>query len=428
VAGELNLRVVLARPVVPVLPTDQLVYALVELRPVAGSVTATLPLNLSLVLDRSGSMRGQKIERLREATRAVLDLLQPQDTISVVVFNNRARVLVPSQLVNDTTRRQMADEIRNLHADGGTQMAPAMEAALAELRRRIPESAPGAAAGQVTRMVLLTDGITEREKRCLGQADEARASGIPIVALGIGNDWNDKLMEQIAERTGGSADYVRNADDIGRFFQRTVLQMQAVALTNTRLEVRASLGVRCRAVYRVHPLISRLAAAPTSPDDRLTDLSLGELEQGHGQTLLLEFVVPARPQGAYRIAQVAVTYDAPAQHTTGQMERQDVLLEYSSVPQQQTPADSSIMNMVEKVTAFKLQTSALADLEAGNVERATGKLQNAVTRLLNQGDTELAETVQQEITNLERGRVMSPEGRKTIRFASGQTVRLDKNP
>src|SRR5690348_14654603 len=53
VAGELNLRVVLARPTVPVLPTEQLVYALVELRPVSGSVTTTLPLNLSLVLDRS---------------------------------------------------------------------------------------------------------------------------------------------------------------------------------------------------------------------------------------------------------------------------------------------------------------------------------------------------------------------------------------
>jgi Ca-activated chloride channel family protein len=123
VAGELNLRVLLARPIVPVLPTEQLVYSLVELRPVAGALTATLPLNLSLVLDRSGSMRGQKIERLRDATRAVFDLLQPQDTVSVIAFNNRAHVLVPSQPVTDQNRRQVAEEVRNLHADGGTQMA-----------------------------------------------------------------------------------------------------------------------------------------------------------------------------------------------------------------------------------------------------------------------------------------------------------------
>jgi Ca-activated chloride channel family protein len=248
---------------------------------------------------------------------------------------------------------------------------------------------------------------------------------VPIVALGIGNDWNDKLMEQIAEQTGGTADYVRKADDIPRFFQRTVLQMQAVALTNARLDVRTSLGVHCRAVYRVHPLIGRLGTA-SGPEQRTVDVPLGELEQGHGQTLLLEMVVPPRPQGSYRIAQVGVTYDAPTQHMSGQLVRDDVVLEYSAVPQQAAPADPAVMNLVEKVTAFKLQTSALADLESGNVEGATSKLHNAVTRLLNQGDTELAETVQQEIANLEKGRVMSPEGRKTIRFASGQTVRLDK--
>ncbi|HMA35925.1 MAG TPA: VWA domain-containing protein, partial [Chloroflexia bacterium] len=135
-AGELNLRVVLARPRVPVMPTEQLVYALLELRPAPGAVTTTLPLNLSLVLDRSGSMRGAKMDRLREATQAVLNLMQPQDTISVIVFNNKTRVLVPSQALTDSSRAQVADEIRRLEADGGTHMAPAMEAGLLELWRR----------------------------------------------------------------------------------------------------------------------------------------------------------------------------------------------------------------------------------------------------------------------------------------------------
>jgi Ca-activated chloride channel family protein len=111
---------------------------------------------------------------------------------------------------------------------------------------------------------------------------------------------------------------------------------------------------------------------------------------------------------------------------SGQLVRQDVLLEYSADPHLVPAPDPGVMNLVEKVTAFKLQTSALADLESGNVPAATSKLQNAVTRLLSQGDTELAATVQQEIANLEKGRAMTPEGRKTIRFRSGQTVRLDK--
>ncbi|HUS16547.1 MAG TPA: VWA domain-containing protein [Chloroflexia bacterium] len=424
-SGELNLRVALARPRVPVLPTAQLVYALLELRPNETTVSQALPLNLSLVLDRSGSMRGSKIERLREATSAVLDLLQPQDMLSVIGFNNRSRVLAASQPMTPAVRDQVRDEIGRLDADGGTNMAPAMEAGLLELWRRAAP-APGAPPiPMVSRMVLFTDGITEKEKRCLEQADAARQMGIPIVALGIGRDWNDKLMQSIAERSDGSADYVRRAEDIPQHFQRTVQQMQAVALTNARLDLRTSLGVTCRTVFRAHPLIARLGGAP-APDVRQFDLPLGELAQGHGQTLLLELVVPPRPAGAYRVAQVAVSYDAPAGNLVGEQARQEVLLEYTEDSHAAAMADPVVMNLVEKVTAFKLQSAALADLDAGNVPAATSKLQNAVTRLLNQGDVELAATVQQEIANLEKGRIMSPEGRKTIRFGSGQTVRLDK--
>lgn len=430
-AGDLNVRVLLGRPRVPVLSSEQLVYALVELRPTATATVAALPLNLSLVLDRSGSMRGAKIERLREAVLAVLDGLQAQDTLSVIAFNNKARVLVPSQAATEAGKAAISAEIRRLNADGGTNMAPAMEAALHELWQRVGPETGGAGAAAtramnpaVTRMLLLTDGITEKEKRCLDQADAARGMGVPIVALGIGRDWNDKLLETIGERSGGSADYVRNADDIPRHFQRTVQQMQAVALTDAQLDMRHALGVACRTVFRVHPLISRLATGAAGPDGRSLSAPLGEIAQGHGQTLLLELVVPPRPPGAYRVAQVAVSYRAgsAARATVAA----DVLLEYSAAPNVLREADSTVMNLVEKVTAFKLQTSALADVEAGNLPAATGKLQNALTRLLNQGDVELAATVQAELTNLEKGRTMTPEGRKTIRFASGQTVRLDK--
>ena len=76
---------------------------------------------------------------------------------------------------------------------------------------------------------------------------------------------------------------------------------------------------------------------------------------------------------------------------------------------------------------FFERKSALEDLEKGNVQSATQKLRGALTHLLNQGDTELAATVQTELNNLEKGRMMSPEGRKTIRFESGKTVRLNKS-
>ncbi len=421
-AGELDLRVTPARGVIPSLPTDQLVYALVELRPTENATTVTMPLNLSLVLDRSGSMQGKKIEALRAATQEVLDLLGPQDTFSVIAFNNRMKVLVPAQAVTPERKIALGREIRRIDADGGTNMAPAMEAGIIELRKHMPTS--GGGSGQVNRLVLLTDGITEREKRCQRQAEAAAGLGIPIVALGIGRDWNDKLMEAIADRTGGTADYVQDPDDIGRYFQRTVQQMQAVALQQAALHVRVVAGVTLRTVFRVYPLIGRLGGAAAG--EREVDSALGEIERGAGQTLLLELIVPARPPGAYRVAQMAARYEVPGGGATIQTVSAEVLLRYTADPSQVPPPDPRVMNLVEKVTAFKLQTRALEDMDAGNIEGATGKLQSAVTHLLSQGDVDLANTVQQEIENLQKARTMSPEGRKTIRFSSGKTVRLDR--
>jgi Ca-activated chloride channel family protein len=201
--------------------------------------------------------------------------------------------------------------------------------------------------------------------------------------------------------------------------------MQAVVLRRGTLQLRPALGIEVRNLYRVHPLIGKLDSS--KGPDRGINVTLGDLERDHGQTLLVEFVVPSRPPGSYRIAQVEVEYDVPASGLNAQRTGLDILLNYSHDPSAVPMPDPRIMNIVEKVSAFKLQTRALEDLEAGNLPAATTKLQGALTHLLNQGDTELAAIVQNELSNLEKGRMMSPEGRKTIRFESGKTVRLSNN-
>ena len=111
---------------------------------------------------------------------------------------------------------------------------------------------------------------------------------------------------------------------------------------------------------------------------------------------------------------------------TGERVNSDILLTYAHDASAVPLPDPQVMNLVEKTSAFKLQTRALQDLEAGNIPAATQKLRGALTHLLNQGDTELAATVERELDNLEKGRVMTSEGRKTIRFESGKTVRLSE--
>jgi Ca-activated chloride channel family protein len=421
---ELSIQSTLSRSTVPVMTVEQLVYCLLEMRPVEVAGGVPLPLNLCLVLDRSGSMGGSKMDNLREATTLVIDLLQPQDYLAVIFFNSRHEVVFPSRQISDEARRaELKSRVAGLKASGGTNMAPAMEAGLEELRKNMAPGG-GGPGGQVNRMVLLTDGITEKEKRCLEQAEQAGRIGVPITALGIGTDWNDKLMQAIGSRSGGDADYIDSPESIRSHFARAVQQMQAVVLRNAGITVRPALGINVRTIYRVHPLISRLDTTPGA--DRAAGALLGDLEREHGQTVLVEFVVPSRPPGAYRIAQIDVEYDVPRTALLKQRAVLDVLLSYSHDPAAVSPPNPTVMNIVEKVSAFKLQTRALEDLEAGNIPAATQKLQGALTHLLNQGDTQLAAIVRTELTNLEKGRTISPEGRKTIRFESGKTVRLNK--
>jgi Ca-activated chloride channel family protein len=226
----------------------------------------------------------------------------------------------------------------------------------------------------------------------------------------------------MANRSGGTADYIARPDEITTYFQNTVQRAQNTAVQNSVLNLRLVQGITPRAVWQVIPLINNLGYRPIS--DRDVSVPLGELETGQGRTLLVEFLVDPRPLGTYRVGQVELSYDVPALNIVGAKERIDVMLTFTGEPTQVNQVNPGVMNIVEKVSAFKLQTRALQDVQSGDVAGATQKLKSAVTRLLNQGEVELAETMQQEISNLEQSGQLSSEGQKTIKFQGRKTVRL----
>ncbi|MEI7770971.1 MAG: VWA domain-containing protein [Chloroflexales bacterium] len=411
-AGEVTLRATLARPYLAATTTPQVAYALIEVQPSAVMAQVRTPVNVSFVLDRSGSMKGEKIERLRQAIGMAVNMLDAQDIASVVIFDHRCEVLLPAAAVTD--RRGILDRVGRIRDAGGTKIAPALEKGLREIEKD--------RSGAIRRLVLLTDGQTENEDECLRRAEDAGKLGIPVTALGIGKDWNEDLLIEMANRSGGTADYIAKPDEITTYFQNTVQKAQNSAIQNSAINLRLVQGVTPRAVWQVIPLINNLGYKPIS--DRDVSVALGDLETGQGRTLLVEFLVDPRPIGTYRVGQVEVSYDIPALSLIAQKARIDVMLTFTADPAQLGQVNPGVMNIVEKVSAFKLQTRALQDLQSGDVTGATQKLKSAVTRLLSQGELELANTMQQEIANLEQGGEISNEGRKTIKFGGSKTVRL----
>jgi Ca-activated chloride channel homolog len=411
-AGEVNLRATLGRPFMATVDTPQVAYLRFEIVPNQAVAQVRMPINVSFVLDHSGSMKGDKMDRVRRATGRAFDLLDGQDIASVVIFDHRTEVLLPAAPVSN--RRDAQQKISQIRDAGGTKIAPAIEKALRETDKGGPNA--------IRRMVLLTDGQTENEKECLIQADEAGKRGVPITALGVGKDWNEDLLIEMANRSGGTADYIDQPDKIVDYFQHTVQRAQATAVQNASLTLRLVQGITPRAVWQVFPLISNLGYQPVS--DRDVVVALGELESGAGRSLLLELLVDPRPAGQYRIGLAEISYDVPALGLQGERTRADIMLTFTADPTQTAQVNAPVMNIVEKVSAFKLQTRALSDLASGDVSGATQKLQSAVTRLLSQGEVELAQTMQQEIENLQQSGQLSSEGQKTMKFGTRKTVRL----
>lgn len=405
-AGEVTLTATPNKASFPVTSTPQLAYVLVEVKPTAAVKDVRMPLNFGFVLDHSGSMRGEKIEQLREAVKLAIDQMADEDLVSVVVFNDSADVVAPSMPAAD--RRTLKRKVDRIRAGGGTTMSRGM-------REGLHQIGLGVSADRMNRMLLLTDGQTfGDEEDCVRLAQDAQAKDVTVNALGLGDDWNEDLLDDIAAAGGGHADFIDQPDKIVPLFSQTVQRTQSLVVHNAELILRLVSGVVPRQVWQVTPMISNLGYRPLGERD--VQVSLGEIEAQDGTSILVELMVPARPAGRYRIAQAEVTYDVPAQGVVEAREREDVLISFTQDPAEAKQYDPRIMNVAERVTAFKLQTRALEEAKTGNVTGATQKLRAAATRLLELGERELAEAALQEADNLEQQGAMSSAGTKKLRY------------
>jgi Ca-activated chloride channel family protein len=392
-------------------------------------------LNLSLVLDTSGSMAGEKLENLKKAVTWVFDHLSERDTVAVTLFDDEVRSLVGSTRVVD--RQALAAQVEAIQEAGGTAMSKGLRVGLDEAQKA---SGPGV----VSRIIVLTDGQTWGDgEQCLQTAAQAGAAGIPIVALGLGaeEDWSVELLDGMASESGGQVGYVAKPDEIAGAFEGALKQMQATTAQNLRLTLSAAGGVVTRAVYRVSPMISRLWPSTEAPSteapgadgseaatggggSQLT-LPLGDLQSADGQTLLFEIVVPPRKPGSYRLARATLEYEVGKGKEEAALDLVVAFAEGAG----RGPGNARVMNSVEKATTFKLQTRALQASMVGDAETASRNLRAAATRLLSMGETELAEASQREAERIESEGQASASATKKLTFETrklsvAETTRL----
>jgi Ca-activated chloride channel homolog len=394
-----------SRTTLSMLPDEQVLYILFDIA--AGQappkIASRLPLNVCLVLDRSTSMQGSRLEQTKVSAQRMIDSLTSEDTLGIVAFSDAAEVVWPSQLLVEPIKAKA--RVSAIQASGGTEILPGLNAGLKELDKK-RQTYP------INHLILLTDGQTYGdEDKCLTVAGEAKGRGIGISAMGIGEDWNDTLLDAVALRSGGVSQYIASTGEIKHFLQERLQSLGAVYGDNLRLTLNLADGVQVKNAFKLSPYIQRIELDGES-------LSLGPLESDTPISGVLELVVEPRAANTHRLAQVELTGDVPKRQMKNIALRQDLNFRFDRHANPNTPAPPNVLSALAKITIFQMQEGAWQALEKGDVVKATHQLETLATRLLDMGEHQLARAALLEAGRLARSGNLSSAGRKTIKYGT----------
>ena len=197
------------------------------------------PANVCIVLDRSGSMQGEKIARAKEAALMVVDRLNPDDIISVVAYSSAVNVLVPATKASDKDSIRAA--IRGLEANTNTALFAGVSIGAAEVRKFLNKD-------RVNRIILLSDGQANEGPSTPGALGELGAAlireGISVTTIGLGLDYNEDLMTALAQKSDGNHVFAEKASDLTAAFENEFGSVAAVVAQEVRTTIRCAEGVR----------------------------------------------------------------------------------------------------------------------------------------------------------------------------------------
>ncbi len=395
---------------------QQLLYLLVEVASTVQQAQAKgKELNLSIVLDKSGSMyAGQKLDYLIRAVHFCIDQLRPSDYCSIIAFADRARVVIPSnQIYDKTSAQRIVSSLESLDVGSGTELVHGIRAGVQELQRQLsPE--------RNNHMIILTDGLTMDEGWCKEECLSAYRHGISTSTIGLGDDFNEDFLLKIANNCGGNSYYIDRAQDIPQIFQEELLAAQQVAVQSPQLTLELAKDVFIRKAHKVKPMINQEEVTTS----RSQTFSFGNLLNNEEQSMLFELAIPSRSPGTYRLAEVSLNYLDSSLAVPQQEIGKDVVIEYTASPPPAQKVNGKILQVLDAVSVFKQQTRALELAESGQTDAATQLLQSAATQLLNQGQSELAEQAFLEAGRIAKGSQATSHGKKKLQYGTRKLTQL----
>ncbi|QGN35869.1 vWA domain-containing protein [Klebsiella oxytoca] len=310
------------------------------------SATKRSPINLALVIDRSGSMSGDRIKQATEAAVMAVNTLSSGDTLSVVIYDNVVDVIVPAAKLGNNKEKLISQIRERLTARGGTALFAGVSGGIKEASKYLDKA-------HVNRIILLSDGQANVGPSSTSELAElgkiAARKGIAITTMGIGNGYNEDLMAAIAQYSDGNHVFVQNTADLEKAFTHEFGDVMSVVAQDVVVEIKVADNVK--------PL--RLLGREGDIHDNTVTVKLNQLYANQEKYVMLE-ILPAKGKAAQSqpLADVNVRYDNLA---TRQKDRWD---EKMAIQYTASASEAQKAQVEEVVVDSAIQKSAIENERA----------------------------------------------------------------
>jgi len=334
------------------------------------------PVNLALVLDRSGSMEDKgKLDYAKRAAKKIVDLLDPRDRLAIVEYDDRISVLWPSAPVENT--REIRRRIDRLTPRGSTNLTGGMMAGVDEVLSTFD-------ADELTRVILLSDGLANQgitePREIAREVRHARRDGVRISTIGLGLDYDEDLMQAIAENGAGQYHYVEHPNQIARIFEEELSSL--IRTTARDIHLRLENG----------SIIDRVEIISDDADEP-RDISLGDMFAGETRTLMLRLDLDAAEAEQLALGGLELSFtDA----RSGEAHSISVPLEIATSTDSATVKQARNADVAVEAALFKAERThleAVAAYEAGERDKADSLM------------TTLSDTISNQAADYDDGRL-----------------------
>lgn len=253
------------------------------------------PMDLIVVLDRSGSMQGMKIAAARQAVHQLINRLTPDDRLALVTYSNGVQLVSPLVPVNINGQRKLHAAVNNIYADGGTNLGGGLQQGI-QLIVQSPE------AGRQRKIILISDGLANQgvtDPNALGQmAAVATDHQFAVSTVGVGLDFNELLMTTIADHGTGSYYFLEDPLVFAQVFEKEFQDARQVAANGLELRVPLKEGVR----------LVDAGGYPIKIEDGIAIINPGSLVSGQQRKLFLTFQVSTTVERSISLGELQVRY------------------------------------------------------------------------------------------------------------------------